>query len=435
MADSKISALTAATSATDDDLVYLIDDPAGTPTSKKITFSNLQGSMTKVGKVTVTQPATGSTVTVADGATITVNGSATITNGTHSGTNTGDQTITLTSDVTGSGTGSFATTIANDAVTNAKMANMATQTIKGRTTAGTGDPEDLSATQATAILNAFTGDSGSGGVKGLVPAPSAGDAAASKFLKADGTWATSSGSGDVVGPGSATDNAVARFDGTTGKLIQNSAVTIADTSGDITAGKYNTVAISGSSTPTLAVTGTSSISGSNTGDQNLFSTIAVSGQSDVVADSATDTLTLAAGSGITITTNASTDTVTIASSANNTVCLSFIIDGGGSTIATGIAGDLEVPFAGTIQQVTMLADQSGSTVVDIWKDTYANYPPTDADSITASAVPTISSATKSQDSTLTGWTTSITAGDILRFNVDSATTITRVTISLKINKS
>jgi hypothetical protein len=48
------------------------------------------------------------------------------------------------------------------------------------------------------------------------------------------SWATGSGSGDVVGPASATDNAVARFDGTTGKLIQNSAVTIADTSGDIT---------------------------------------------------------------------------------------------------------------------------------------------------------------------------------------------------------
>ncbi len=41
------------------------------------------------------------------------------------------------------------------------------------------------------------------------------------------------GTGDVVGPASATDNAVARFDGTTGKLIQNSTVTIADTTGDI----------------------------------------------------------------------------------------------------------------------------------------------------------------------------------------------------------
>lgn len=43
-------------------------------------------------------------------------------------------------------------------------------------------------------VKAFTGDSGSGGVIGLVPAPSAGDAAASKFLKADGTWAAAGGS-------------------------------------------------------------------------------------------------------------------------------------------------------------------------------------------------------------------------------------------------
>jgi hypothetical protein len=52
-------------------------------------------------------------------------------------------------------------------------------------------------TQVTADLITMVGDSGSGGTKGLVPAPSAGDAAASKFLKADGTWATSTGFADV----------------------------------------------------------------------------------------------------------------------------------------------------------------------------------------------------------------------------------------------
>lgn len=80
-------------------------------------------------------------------------------------------------------------TIANDAVTNAKLANMANGTIKGRTTAGTGDPEDMTGAQATALLSAVVGDSGSGGTKGLVPAPSAGDAAAEKYLKAGGSFA------------------------------------------------------------------------------------------------------------------------------------------------------------------------------------------------------------------------------------------------------
>lgn len=120
------------------------------------------------------------------------------------------------------------------------------------------------------------------------------------------------------------------------------------------------------------------------------------------------------------------------SSNQKTRTITFIIDGGGSAITTGVKGYLEIPFACTINQVTMLADQSGSAVVDIWKDTYANFPPLDADSITAAAVPTITTATKSQDATLTGWTTAIAAGDILGFNVDSATTVTRVTLALKV---
>ena len=53
--------------------------------------------------------------------------------------------------------------------------------------------------------------------------------------------------------------------------------------------------------------------GGGGGSQNLFSTIAVSGQSDVVADATTDTLTLVAGSNMTITTNAGSDTITFAS--------------------------------------------------------------------------------------------------------------------------
>jgi len=115
--------------------------------------------------------------------------------------------------------------------------------------------------------------------------------------------------------------------------------------------------------------------------------------------------------------------------------INFIIDGNGAAISTGVKGDVEIPFACTITQVTTLAAQSGSIVVDIWKDTYANFPPTVADTITASAKPTLSTATKAQDSTLTGWTTSIAAGSVLRFNVDSATTVERVTVSLKVLKT
>lgn len=111
------------------------------------------------------------------------------------------------------------------------------------------------------------------------------------------------------------------------------------------------------------------------------------------------------------------------------------IDGGGGVIETGYKGFIRIPYGCTITKVTLLADQSGSIVIDIWKDTYANYPPTDADSITASAPPTLSSATKSEDSTLTGWTKTITAGDVIGFNVDSCTTITKVTLIIEVTKT
>jgi hypothetical protein len=61
--------------------------------------------------------------------------------------------------------------------------------------------------------------------------------------------------GDVTGPASATDNAVVRFDGTSGKLVQNSAVTIADTTGDIeTSGKIS-VGDGSASLPSITNTG------------------------------------------------------------------------------------------------------------------------------------------------------------------------------------
>lgn len=116
--------------------------------------------------------------------------------------------------------------------------------------------------------------------------------------------------------------------------------------------------------------------------------------------------------------------------------ITTIIDGAGSVISAGVKGDLRVPFAATITKATLLADQSGSIVVDIWKDTFANYPPTVADKITSATPPTLSSAAAVEDSTLSGWTTAISAGDTMRFNVNStSTSITRVTLVLDVTRS
>jgi len=90
---------------------------------------------------------------------------------------------------------------------------------------------------------------------------------------------------------------------------------------------------------------------------------------------------------------------------------------------------VHVPQAGTITGVYVYTQGgNGSCVIDIWKDTYANFPPTVADTITASAKPTISAAAKYSDTTLTGWTTSLSAGNVLKFHVDSTSTFTNINV-------
>lgn len=294
-----------------------------------------------------------------------------------------------------------------------------------------------------------------------------------QVLKSDGTdiaWSTVAGGGDVSKVGTPVDNQLGVWTGD-GTIEGDSALTF-DTSTDTLAigasGKLNFGAVNilsdSAGTTTLAnidaldATTEATIEGAIDTLANLASigsftgvlrgdsgTLSVDTDVTDIVSAASDT---AAGK-VELATTAETNTGTDATRAvtpdgladskfgtsSLVVSLNFIIDGGGSAITTGVKGFIEIPFACTINQVTTLANQSGSIVVDIWKDTYANYPPTVADTITSSAKPTLSSATKAQDSTLTGWTTSVSAGDILGFNVDSATTVTRVTIALKLTRT
>lgn len=122
------------------------------PSSNPSGYTSNTGTVTSFGFTnangvsgTVTNPTSTPNLTVSLGAITptSVAASGTVTGSNLSGSNTGDQTITLTGDVTGSGTGSFAATIANNAVTLAKVQQIATDRLLGRDTAGTGNVEQL----------------------------------------------------------------------------------------------------------------------------------------------------------------------------------------------------------------------------------------------------------------------------------------------------
>lgn len=203
MADIKITDLTAVASVTATHTFEVTEDPAGTPVSKKATAAQVadfvegRASLAELIRDTIGTALTAGTnitITPNDGSDIiTVTGLAdsaiqelardalgtalTAGTGVTITPNDGADTITISLD------GDLATiaglTATTDNFLQAKASAWASRT----------------PTQVTADLIAMVGDSGSGGTKGLVPAPAAGDAAAAKFLKADGTWAAPSGGG------------------------------------------------------------------------------------------------------------------------------------------------------------------------------------------------------------------------------------------------
>lgn len=144
-------------------------------------------------------------------------------------------------------------------------------------------------------------------------------------------------SGSMSGPGSSVDSQIALFNGTAGTTLKAATTTglLKAASGVLSAATADTDYTA-----------------------NAFKTISVSGQSDVVADSAADTLTLVAGTNVTITTNASTDTITIAASG-----------GGGSAAAAIIPQNVGLAVSASASALTISLkgsdgnDPSGSNIV------------------------------------------------------------------------
>ena len=274
---------------------------------------------TTLNKVTVTAPATGATLTLADGATLTASATASV-----SGTNTGDNAVntlysslvtnaTHTGDVTGSGT----LTIASGAVTYAKIQNVsATSRVLGRITAAAGVVEELTGanlatiigiTNTAANVTSVNGATGAVTLTNLglqnftsgatVSGSNTGDNAVNTLYSGLVTNATHTG--DVTGSGALTLASIIVAGGPTGstsvvpviswdakgRLTVVTTATITPASiGAQAAGTYasGTGSASGTNTgdETLATIksklGISTLSGSNTGDQTLPTTLPAS---------------------------------------------------------------------------------------------------------------------------------------------------------------
>jgi len=153
--------------------------------------------------------------------------------------------------------------------------------------------------------------------------------------------ATPGGTGDVVGPASATDGAVALFDTTTGKLLKNGFV--------------------------------------------------------------------------------------------SHVRLELGVSSPSAVITTGAKGRKYCSITGTIIGWRLVADVSATVTLDLWKA--AGAIPTNANSITASAKPALSAAELAASTTLTGWTTAVTAGDVFILEVEANNNAKYLALELWIKES
>lgn len=134
---------------------------------------------------------------------------------------------------------------------------------------------------------------------------------------------------------------------------------------------------------------------------------------------------------MTIAANNVTDTRPYANGDDGNFSLAVVIGNNIDVISTGVVCYVEIPVDCVLTGWTIVSNLTGSIVVDIWKDSYANFPPVAGDTIVSGVKPTLSSAQKAKNVSLAK---TITAGDWLAFNVDSASAVKQVTLSLLFTK-
>jgi hypothetical protein len=391
---------------------------------------------------------------------------------------TGNETITLSGDVTGSGTTSISTSISANVVGAAEL-NVSGNGTSGQVLTSDGDGTFSWTTPTTGDITGVTAGTGlsGGGSSGTVTLnldlgelTVGGTLVGTDYLIAenggvdnrqlisdiplsifnnDQGW--TSNTGDITGVTAGTN---LTGGGTSGTVTLNMATggigagvygsTADDTKIDtITVDAYGrvTAVATGATGDITAVTAGTGLSGGGTSGsvtltnsdpgsaQNIFKNVAVLGQSTVVADSNNDTLNLAAGNNIAITTSASSDTVTFAAKTLDVynMWLAFKSPAGGSTYANwrGVGGHgstleltskLIVPYSGNLDIVKITSDVSVSGVsMTLYKGSGTSVWASGSFNLTANTVYSMSPSSAA-----------VTANDLLylQFNYPSSATLT-----------
>jgi len=308
--------------------------------------------------------------------------------------------------------------------------------------AGSQGAQSVTALVATAALNLFTTT-----LQGLTPASGGGTV---NFLRADGTWQAPAGTGTVTSI--ATTSPISGGTITsTGTISCSTCVTSAsatlnhlqvgaggqaisdgDLSGDVTTGGSEVTTVvkvhgvtypSGPSANTVPVV-TSATSGGT-----------VTYEAVPNAALANSSLTVAAGSGISVSGCGPVSlggTCTVSETANvRTRAFGGSFDGAGSALTTTNATTyFTIPYACTISAYNIVVD-AGTITFDVWKIATGTAHPTIANTITASALPALSTGTAIHSTTLTGWTTSVSANDIFAVVINTVATAKTASLVLQ----
>lgn len=110
--------------------------------------------------------------------------------------------------------------------------------------------------------------------------------------------------------------------------------------------------------------------------------------------------------------------------------INFVIDGGVNTISTGSKGYLTLDFDGKITGWTIVSDVSDTVIIDVKKSSYSTYPNTT--SIAGTQKPALVAAQKNKNTNLTAWSTSLLAGDILEFYIETSGSSRKIMLSLSV---